>query len=283
MKKQRFWRGTTRTLKSAWADTGLSLGKVLAAALAAITMALLSPQIMSLANSVLVVGVVSVVSALVGAVYTFVVSLTSRGAKKVVAPVLGTGSTDLESAEPDEPEDLETSSGWRKRLRPAIVYTSLFLLISVVTIAASWTVAHGAEGDTQVYRFSTTAELSEEDRQEIIDEAVSLAPQPQPEKVVEREITEPAEAVSTQVAPQSVDSGLAYSVESLRAENDALKRRLSELEAKVASQGDGEELNISELVPSLDDLRSQITGLEDRLNSLEAVEPPVSVDPNRAR
>lgn len=67
---------------------GLSALKISATALTAISMALISSQLTGFVNSLILVGLLSVGSAMMGEFYRVLLSLTSIGAKKVVLPVV---------------------------------------------------------------------------------------------------------------------------------------------------------------------------------------------------
>ena len=233
---------------------------------------------MTIANSVLMVGIISVVSAVVGALYTFIVSLTSKGAKKVVAPILSASEPEPDpepemGAEPDVPSD-----GFRKKMRSVIVYPALFLLVSVLTIATSWSIASAAEGDVKIFRTESSQSLSESDRQELLDEAASLAPESE-RVVVEREVVE--NVVETPTQPQGApeidvgdlsDSGVVFAddmereLASLREENAALRERLDVVE-KLASSGEGGNQELMDLLAAL---QGNIDDLERRLAAIES-------------
>lgn len=67
---------------------GLSVLKISATALTAISMALISSRLTGLVNSLILVGMVSVGTAMMSEFYRIILSLTSVGAKKVVLPVM---------------------------------------------------------------------------------------------------------------------------------------------------------------------------------------------------
>lgn len=68
--------------------SGLTILKVLATALTAVSMSLLSANLTGVINSLMLVALVSVGTAIVSEFYRILLSVTSLGAKKVVAPVI---------------------------------------------------------------------------------------------------------------------------------------------------------------------------------------------------
>lgn len=70
--------------------SGLSILKIAATALTAVSMALLSANLTGIVNSLMLVAIVSIGTAIVSEFYRVILSVTSLGAKKVVAPVLQT-------------------------------------------------------------------------------------------------------------------------------------------------------------------------------------------------
>ena len=70
--------------------TGLGFLKVLGTALTAVSMAVISAKITGFVNSLMLVAILSIGTALVNEFYRIILSFTSLGAKKIVAPVLKT-------------------------------------------------------------------------------------------------------------------------------------------------------------------------------------------------
>lgn len=81
-------RGIRQAIKDATKESGISLLKILAAASAAVTMALISSRLTSIFNSLVLVAVVSVTSALVGEFYRIFFSVAATGTKRVAQEVI---------------------------------------------------------------------------------------------------------------------------------------------------------------------------------------------------
>ena len=81
-------RGIRQAVKDAAKESGISVLKILAAAAAAVTMALISSRLTSIFNSLMLVAVVSVTSALVGEFYRIFFSVAAQGTKKVAKEVI---------------------------------------------------------------------------------------------------------------------------------------------------------------------------------------------------
>lgn len=76
------------TFRRVRAESGLNLLKILATALAAVTMAVISSRLTTVVNSLLLTGLVSVGSALVNEFYRTVLTVGAESTKKVVAPII---------------------------------------------------------------------------------------------------------------------------------------------------------------------------------------------------
>ena len=77
-----------KTWKSITAQSRLSVPQVSATALAAITMAVVSSRLTSFSSSILIVGLISVVSALASEFYRILITSSAEKTKQVVAPIL---------------------------------------------------------------------------------------------------------------------------------------------------------------------------------------------------
>lgn len=81
--------------RSAWRDalsqSKLSLTQLISTALAAITMAVVSSRLTSFSSSILIVGLISMVSAVSSEFYRILVTASAEKTKQVVAPILGEG------------------------------------------------------------------------------------------------------------------------------------------------------------------------------------------------
>ena len=151
-----FWA----SVKNAWSESGVSLLKITSTALAAITVTLLSPKISAWTNSILTVGLISMISAILGASYSTMIALTTKGAKKVTKTVVEDDVFDeiVASTEVEEVEERPTIesiveeaprkaiSAQQKRIKALAVYAVSFVIVSVLTVGGSWLAAQAATG-----------------------------------------------------------------------------------------------------------------------------------------
>lgn len=77
------------TFKRVRAESGLNILRILATALAAVTMAVISSRLTTVMNSLILTGVVSIGSALVNEFYRTVLTVGAERTKTVVAPIIG--------------------------------------------------------------------------------------------------------------------------------------------------------------------------------------------------
>lgn len=84
MAKHRF----RKAWRSARAQSRLTVTQVTATSLAAITMAVVSARLTSFSSSILIVGVISAISAFASEFYRIVITASAEGTKKAVAPIL---------------------------------------------------------------------------------------------------------------------------------------------------------------------------------------------------
>lgn len=230
--------------------SGLTFLKVLVTALTAVSMSLLSANLTGVINSLILVALVSVGTAIVSEFYRILLSVTSLGAKKVVAPVIQVktmkeGNTvrtiteevvvldeSLNNEELDseveeleefnnekaekgnrihqlEQEVVDTGKGRSKlvvakihqrfveyfKKNPFMKFIALFSGIAILTIGTSYFVSENNQNTdnifTTVYKTEETqSTLSDEEKQEIIDEAVKQARENAPERTIVEKETE---------------------------------------------------------------------------------------------
>lgn len=184
-------------------DSSLSLLKVSGTALTAVSMALISTQLTSVLNSLALVAIVSIGSAIVNEFYRVVLSVTSLGAKKVIAPIVMTNpdgsTTEIPAVQTVEPIPVATAavsldeaprtSGKRSVVESIKLYFHrnplmrmilLFTAVSAVTITANYFFVNSSERVESVTNYTTVQEspveeLTLEEKQNIIDSAVGVA------------------------------------------------------------------------------------------------------------
>lgn len=97
------------TFKKVRQESGLTILKMLATALAAITMAVVSSRLTTVVNSLILTGLVSVGSALVNEFYRTVLTVGAERTRTVVAPIIGVeGGEDRVQPQPAEEADGST-------------------------------------------------------------------------------------------------------------------------------------------------------------------------------
>jgi hypothetical protein len=236
-------------------DSSLSFLKIAATALTAVSMALISTKLTSLVNSLTLVALVSIGSAIVSEFYRVILSVTSIGAKKVIAPIIqinpdGTTTeipivTIVSPQAAEEPKKKGFIAATRRYLKrnPFIKIAILFALVSGLTIAASYSIS--TANGVPVNNYTTVHEksieqLSTKDKQQIIDAAVSTSESHDAAKDFENKKI----------------------IESLTSENASLKKdleSLSENQNKYIDSIVNLETRIESLEKSINDSPSMIT------------------------
>ncbi|ROR96699.1 hypothetical protein EDD28_1289 [Salana multivorans] len=178
------------------------------------------------------------------------VDVAQAGVDDADAAVDGPVADDAATVDPGaagEAEDADAEAGPSPRMqrlqrvfRSNSVYLALFALIAIVTITASWIVAQ-ATGDTTYVQPTVVYELSDEQKQEIIDEAVASA----------RSAVE-----SGDVPVGETDDGTAITLDDLLTEYTDLRTRVDALDGTPS--------------PEQSDLAAQLADLSDRIAELEA-------------
>ncbi|WP_129587552.1 hypothetical protein [Actinomyces minihominis] len=264
---------------------------MIATALAAITMAVVSSRLTSFSSSILIVGVISVVSALSSEFYRIVITSSAEKTKQVVAPILGhvdpalaedatavLGKVDEGEAADGEaldqtkvlpvpeadviegtvtvPETDEKRPGfWRIMLSNQVVQMSLiFLVVALITVGVSYGVARAQGGDeyNSNYYTSITQSLSEEDKQALLDAAAAIAK---------------AEAEANGQQSSSVTPEVNPELEGALAKLEQLVNENAQLQA-----------NIDSLSQSLESEQAKTNELLARLEALEALLGPPTED-----
>lgn len=178
-------------------DSSLSLLKVSATALTAVSMALISTQLTSVLNSLTLVALVSICSAIVSEFYRVILSVTSLGAKKVIAPIVLTNpdgtTTEIPVVVPEKvelPIELKSEIPQKRGIvsaikryfnrNPIMRMALLFTVISAITITANYFVTSAADRGDSVTNYTTVQEqpikeITPAEKQAIIDDAVITA------------------------------------------------------------------------------------------------------------
>ncbi len=215
--------------------SSLSLVQVLATALAAITMAFVSTRVTSAFNSFVAVGIISVLSALVAEFWRFTIRVGAESAQAIVVepllkisaedPVEGVGveatddsviiDTPEGSSPGDDPTSVEVAIGETEPAVPAptngklllrtlwrstpVRLSLLFLLLGSLTVGVSYIVARSqGQPDTHV-TYSPVQQLTEAEKQELLDAAALIAEQHAQETIDEANGGLPTPGVPTEL------------------------------------------------------------------------------------
>lgn len=245
-------------LKRAWQEAGLTWPKALAAALTAITVALISPRITSFANSIIAVGIISLVSTAFAAAYNALLALTQSAMSRVAKVEVEESGEEVEVVETyEDAPDQQSKSRWRTYL----VYPLLFAVISVATIGASWAIAGGHEPSQVVVSVDQSQSLSEQEKQELIDSAADKA---------KSGLVEPAASTEV-VAPAEEDTSTEGRISALQAKNDALSQQLARVDAELAElKAGGSTTGTTEPAANAEMtlLREQVAALQEQVDTL---------------
>lgn len=258
---------------------GLSILKVSATALTAVSMALISSRLTGFINSMILVALVSIGTAVLSEFYRIMLSLTSLGAKKVVAPVLrinadGTTTTaEIEIVQKIDPTEeneqtkrslIEKAQHYLNR-NPIMKIALLFTVVSGLTIGTSYFVSTANERTDVNYTTVHTTnkqELSANEKQEIINSAVT-------------EAESKAKPVIVETATEPID--LTRRITELEKQNKALTDQLKALETAQnntpVEQNTDNEINdeiIKTLQEQIKTLNSTITDLNDKVTDFES-------------
>ena len=271
---KRLWR----SVKNTWLESGVSLPKIASTALAAVTVTLLSPKIAAWTNSLLAVALISMISALLGASYSTMMSLTAKGAKKVTQKVVDEVGVEKE---PDDRPTIESivekaperaMNAQQKKVKALVTYAMAFVVISLMTVAGSWVVAQAAVSDNSsvplMQVLEHTRPIDEETIEEISDRAADKVDNP--ETVVEKE-TEIIKEVVPGEDPKS-DSALENEATLLEQEIKKIQNRLTALESQDLSNLVSE-ADLDLVLENIGSLTAQVDDLEYRVSQLEGISP----------
>ncbi len=181
------------SIKEAKAGSSISWPRLIATALAAVTMTLVSARLTSVFGSLMLTAVVSIGSALVAEFYRILINLTAEGTKKVIAPIVADehgSQADSQRGEEepnkkeDEPEQ-ESSTPARPHAHSGqfVQLALVFGVVSLITVGISYGVAKSQGGDIYQNTFETypTESLSDTEKQELVDQAVAAVKEAVPD------------------------------------------------------------------------------------------------------
>lgn len=241
--------------------SSLSLIRVIGTALTAVSMALISSRLTTIVNSFVLVGVVSIGTAILSEFYRIILSITSLGAKKVVAPVIAGWNVTPEGLVPStDAVDTLTSeipivSEQPKRNwfvhgvhylwgNPAFRMIALFAVVGTLTVTVSYFVSNASEKiETTYTTINKTQSLSQKEKDKIADDAVK------------------------KTAQDFAD--LRSQIDALEANNKALRDKISDLELEKTSHSD----QIEELLKQLEEVSNKIDETSKKVDDFSKTEP----------
>ena len=235
-----------KTIQQARAGSSISWPRLIATAMAAVTMTLVSASLTSVFGSLMLTAVVSIGSALVAEFYRVVINLTAEGTKKVIAPIVSedgllhvegrrTEDSQEDSKEDQEDGDEDQDSGGdeepethKHRGRPGqfVQLALVFGVVSLITVGISYAVASSQGGDIYQNTFETrpTQTLSDSEKQELVDQTLEILKESLPDATALQE-----ELTSLQDQNQQLRSSL----EELQADFDSQQETIATLSDQV--------------------------------------------------
>lgn len=143
-------------IRDAWrsvrTQSRLTVTQIAATSLAAITMAIVSARLTSFSSSILIVGVISAISAMSSEFYRIIITASAESTKKVVAPVLGSeaAGTSGESADSVDTTQTQVLSGTHgtPSLNATLVSGATSDVTTTVSVETPSTEEDGAAGQT---------------------------------------------------------------------------------------------------------------------------------------
>lgn len=241
--------------------SSLSLIRVIGTALTAVSMALISSRLTTIVNSFVLVGVISIGTAILSEFYRVVLSITSLGAKRVVVPVLAglnvapgvlipsTDAVDTLTSEiqivSEQPKRNWFVSGvhylWNN---PVFRMIALFAVVGTLTITVSYFVSNASEKiETTYTTINKTQSLSQKEKDKIANDAAK------------------------KTAQDFAD--LRSQIESLEANNQTLRNRISALELGKTSHSD----QLEELLKQLEEVSKKIDETSKKVDDFSRTEP----------
>lgn len=302
-RKKRARRGQLRSFVAS--KSSLSFSQMTATSATAVTMALISSQLTSLVNSLLLAGLASIGTALVSEFYKLLVEGAKQGARRIVPIESGEAAVDEQEDEAVQPEtdgeelkpDRRPRNKFAAVLRlPQIQMALVFAVMAVATIFANYQIAEHNDSAAVVESarvYHTTEEkpetivsddgqgLTKEERESIIEELKKELEATEGAEVLPSAPPEDATAPPPSDAPapppaeagDDADSASSSDVEALRERIEQLEREKGELETKVdelSKPSDTSSDSNDELLREIEALRERVKELEDEAIKAEA-------------
>lgn len=305
MKEKEAMEEKKSTVKEIVKDgTGLGFLKVLGTALTAVSMAVISAKITGFVNSLMLVAILSIGTALVNEFYRIILSFTSLGAKKIVAPVLKTtknaetGEIIIVEEEPiiinsieevEEKEESEKSTFSiikSKTIRyfknnSVMRFILIFATVALITIGINYLVKPDQEPTVYKYTTNHTTEqqvIEEPSDEPIVEEKTTVIVKEQ-ETDVDDEQTPPTTTPSSPTTEiplptaQSTDNNdaeiqeLITRIETLEQENTTLKDDLKKLQEQQSTEDTP--TTTEEDSVSIEEMNKQVQELQKQIDELK--------------
>ncbi len=228
-------------------SSSISWPRVIATALAAVTMAVLSTRLSSIFSALMLTAVISIGSALAAEFYRLVITVTTEGTKKVIVPAImeqdeeegpsgeakqeDTGNANEESESTEKTKVASTPEAARTKshtyLSNQVVLLALvFGVVSLLTIGISYAVAKAQGGD--IYTTTVESHPVQELTQEQLDSLVELATQANQDGVPEYQSLN-----DTLKSLQDENAALKLTVEDLSTQNTETLSELTKLQTEI--------------------------------------------------
>lgn len=227
-------------------DSTLSILKISATALTAVSMALISTRLTSVFNSLVLVAIVSALSAIVSEFYRVILSVTTLGAQKVIAtrfqvnsdgttteiPIITPATASIAEAS-SAATAIEPNNAGRARQyfrdNPLMKMVAIFTIISAATITVNYFITSSSSKSPPVNNYTTIQKpvesLTDLEKQKIIDTAVGTSLS---------DTSAQKETLQSQIdSLEKVNSDLEKSLASLQKEKSLTDDALAKMEAKV--------------------------------------------------
>lgn len=278
--------------------SGLGLLKVTGTALTAVSMAIISAKITGFVNSLMLVAILSIGTAVVNEFYRIILSFTSLGAKKIVLPVIKTVE-DKQTGEiiiideetpivavdvVDIENNIQTEQlPFLPRVKEKIVkyfknnkimrFVFLFAIVSMITIGVSYIVAPEKESTVYTYTTNHTTEqqiIESPANEPIVEEKTVIVKEEAESQDTSEENKEPEIKETSEVAPSVSNNSeeieeLRIRIGTLEEENTELKTEIENLQQ--TNNNTDKDTNTNETV-SPEELNEQIQELQRQIDEL---------------
>ena len=286
--------------------TGLGFLKVLGTALTAVSMAVISAKITGFVNSLMLVAILSIGTALVNEFYRIILSFTSLGAKKIVAPVLKTTKNaetgeiiiveeepiivnSIEEVEEKEESEKSTFSIIKSKTiqyfknNSVMRFILIFATVALITIGINYLVKPDQEPTIYKYTTNHTTEqqvIEEPSDEPIVEEKTTVIVKEQ-ETDVDDEQAQPTNTPSSPTTEiplptaQSTDNNdaeiqeLITRIETLEQENTTLKDDLKKLQEQQSTEDTPTATTTEEDSVSTEEMNKQVQELQKQIDELK--------------